>query len=42
MGKCGWFGNKLGDYEQLQSNGVNPFNGNSFEEIVGDLNNMGH
>jgi hypothetical protein len=36
----GWFGNKLGNYEALQSNGVNPFTGNSFEEIVGELNNM--
>jgi hypothetical protein len=36
----GWFGNKLGDYQPLQSNGVNPFTGNSFEEIVGELNNM--
>ncbi len=36
----GWFGNKLGNYEPLQSNEVNPFTGNSFEEIVGELNNM--
>jgi hypothetical protein len=36
----GWFGNKLGDYQPLLSNGVNPFTGDSFEEIVGELNNM--
>jgi len=36
----GLFGNKLNDYQPLLSNGVNPFTGDSFEEIVGELNNM--
>ena len=36
----GWFGNKLNNYQPLLSNGVNPFTGESFEEIVGELNNM--
>jgi hypothetical protein len=36
----GWFGNKLNNYQPLLSNGVNPFTGDSFEEIVGELNNM--
>ena len=36
----GWFGNKLNDYQPLLSNGVNPFTGDSFEEIVRELNNM--
>jgi hypothetical protein len=36
----GWFGDKLNNYQPLLSNGVNPFTGDSFEEIVGDLNNM--
>ena len=31
----GWFGNKLNDYQPLLSNGVNPFTGDSFEEILG-------
>jgi hypothetical protein len=35
-----WFGNKLNDYQPLLSNDVNPFTGDSFEEIVGELNNM--
>jgi hypothetical protein len=34
------FGNKLHNYQPLLSNGVNPFTGDSFEEIVGELNNM--
>ena len=33
-------GNKLNDYQPLLSNGVNPFTGDRFEEIVGELNNM--
>jgi hypothetical protein len=36
----GWFGNKLNDYQPLLSNGVNPFAGNSFDEISGEFNNM--
>jgi hypothetical protein len=35
-----WFGNKLNDYQPLLSSDVNPFTGDSFEEIVGELNNM--
>ena len=36
----GWFGNKLNNYQPLLSNVGNPFTGDSFEEIVGELNNM--
>jgi len=36
----GWFGNKLNNYQPLLNNGVNPFTGDSFEEIVGELKNM--